>query len=61
MSKPVISDNKPAKVTLEEGEKYFFCACGRSANQPFCDGSHRGTGLEPLLECAAELIFRREV
>jgi CDGSH-type Zn-finger protein/mannose-6-phosphate isomerase-like protein (cupin superfamily) len=34
-------------VTLQGGRTYFWCACGRSAHQPFCDGSHKGTGLEP--------------
>jgi CDGSH-type Zn-finger protein len=37
----------PAAVTLEAGT-YFWCACGRSSNQPFCDGSHKGTGLTPV-------------
>ena len=45
--KPVIADNKPVKVDLSEGEEYYFCACGRSSNQPFCDGSHAGTGFTP--------------
>ena len=44
---PVIADNKPAKVSLEKDEKYYFCVCGRSRNQPFCDGSHAGTSLKP--------------
>ena len=44
----IIADVKPRKVELKEGESYFFCACGRSATQPFCDGSHKGTGLSPL-------------
>ena len=47
MGKPVIANNKPTKVKLEKGEEYFFCACGRSDNQPFCDGSHAGTGIKP--------------
>ncbi len=46
--KPLIADSKPAKADLKAGEKYFWCSCGRSANQPFCDGSHRGTGLAPI-------------
>jgi len=37
----------PYQVKLEAGRAYFWCACGRSARQPFCDGSHKGTGLEP--------------
>jgi len=45
--KPVVADNKPIKVTLTEGEEYYFCVCGRSANQPFCDGSHAGTQFRP--------------
>ena len=48
VEKPIIADNKPVKANLQAGEKYFWCACGRSSSQPFCDGSHRGTGLTPL-------------
>ena len=47
MSKPVVADNKPAKVNLEEGSEYYFCTCGRSSNQPFCDGSHAGSEFKP--------------
>ena len=47
MDKPVIADRKPKAVQLSAGEDYFFCRCGRSANQPFCDGSHRGTSFTP--------------
>lgn len=47
MSRPVIADNKPIKTELEKGKEYYFCVCGRSASQPFCDGSHQGTGFEP--------------
>ena len=47
MINPIISDNKPHKVELSKGEKYFFCFCGRSINQPFCDGSHAGTFFKP--------------
>jgi len=45
---PIIAARKPAKVNLEEGKNYFWCQCGRSQNQPFCDGSHAGTGITPL-------------
>ncbi|MBR9885027.1 CDGSH iron-sulfur domain-containing protein [Marinobacterium lacunae] len=41
--------NAPVKVEVKEGEIYAWCACGRSASQPFCDGSHVGTGLDPLV------------
>ncbi|SFB91659.1 Glutamate synthase domain-containing protein 2 [Marinospirillum celere] len=47
MSRPHVADNKPKKVELSKGEEYFFCTCGRSGNQPFCDGSHKGTGFKP--------------
>src|SRR5690554_5633821 len=49
MSQPVIANNKPAKVTLKEGEEYAFCRCGRSKDQPFCDGSHAGTDFSPKI------------
>jgi CDGSH-type Zn-finger protein len=45
---PEIAAKEPVAVTLEAGKKYFWCACGRSKNQPFCDGSHQGTGCEPV-------------
>lgn len=38
---------QPVSVNLETGE-YYWCACGRSKNQPFCDGSHLGTGIQPV-------------
>ncbi|WP_428773865.1 glutamate synthase-related protein [Vibrio sp.] len=47
MNKPIIAANKPIKVDLEQGKDYYFCACGRSNNQPFCDGSHAGSGFKP--------------
>jgi len=45
---PIIAAKSPAKVDLEAGKNYFWCRCGKSANQPFCDGSHAGTGITPL-------------
>ena len=45
---PVIAAKTPGMVELEEGKTYTWCRCGRSADQPFCDGSHRGTGITPL-------------
>ncbi|WDE07402.1 CDGSH iron-sulfur domain-containing protein [Thalassomonas viridans] len=47
MTNPVIADNKPKGVELKKGEDYYFCTCGKSANQPFCDGSHKGSGFKP--------------
>lgn len=48
MADPVIAQKKPCIVELVEGKEYWWCACGRSKSQPFCDGSHQGTGIEPL-------------
>jgi len=45
---PIISGILPTQVTLEKGKDYFWCQCGRSKSQPFCDGSHAGTGIGPL-------------
>ena len=47
MPNPIIADNKPIKVQLARGQEYHFCTCGRSRSQPFCDGSHAGTGFTP--------------
>ena len=44
----VIAQKGPFGVDVEEGKTYYWCACGRSKNQPFCDGSHQGTGIEPV-------------
>ena len=52
--KPVIAANKPTSVELTKGEEYYFCACGRSGNQPFCDGSHAGTDFKPVAFTAEE-------
>ena len=46
MAEPVIFQKSPIIQKVEPGI-YWWCACGRSKSQPFCDGSHKGTGLEP--------------
>lgn len=48
MADPIPAQKSPYAVDVEAGRKYFWCACGRSRNQPFCDGSHKGTGLSPV-------------
>ena len=48
MSKPKIADRKPIKVELKKGEEQYWCACGLSNNQPYCDGSHRTTDIIPV-------------
>jgi CDGSH-type Zn-finger protein len=46
MSQPEIPGKLPAVLDLAPGT-YYWCACGKSKNQPFCDGSHQGTDFEP--------------
>ena len=48
MDAPKIADNKSCEVELEKGKTYFFCTCGLSEKQPFCDGSHSGSSFSPL-------------
>jgi CDGSH-type Zn-finger protein len=48
MEKPVVAGKEPIAVDVKKGETYYWCSCGRSGKQPFCDGSHQGTSFEPL-------------
>ena len=54
MAEPVVAQKGPYPVEVTAGRKYFWCACGRSKRQPFCDGSHAGTGLTPVMYEAVE-------
>jgi CDGSH-type Zn-finger protein len=47
MAEPTIADTKPVVMALEPGD-YWWCSCGQSANQPFCDGAHKGTEFTPV-------------
>lgn len=54
MAEPVIAQTKPYVLDVKAGEKYFWCACGQSGNQPFCDGSHKETEFRPQMYEAGE-------
>jgi CDGSH-type Zn-finger protein len=54
MSSPNIAQKIPYAVKIEAGKSYFWCACGKSMRQPFCDGSHTGTEFKPVKFDAAE-------
>jgi CDGSH-type Zn-finger protein len=45
--RPTSADTKPMVVQLQAGKSYYWCACGKSAQQPFCDGSHSGSLFAP--------------
>jgi CDGSH-type Zn-finger protein len=48
MDTPVIAQRTPMPIDVEAGKKYFWCSCGKSQKQPFCDGSHKGTSFTPI-------------
>ena len=57
MSEPTIAAKAPTVLELEPG-KYYWCTCGDSKNQPYCDGAHKGTGFTPM---AFELAEQKTV
>jgi len=54
MTEPTSPQNEPIAIDVKAGESYWWCACGLSKNQPFCDGSHKGTDFSPLEYKATE-------
>lgn len=54
MTEPVRASNTPYAVDVEAGKSYWWCACGKSARQPFCDGAHKDTDITPLKYDATE-------
>ncbi|MSO70611.1 MAG: CDGSH iron-sulfur domain-containing protein [Alphaproteobacteria bacterium] len=51
-SEAQIAQKGPYPVAVEAGKTYFWCACGRSKSQPFCDSSHKGTSFTPVVHMA---------
>lgn len=51
---PHIAQKSPIAVEVEAGKSYYWCACGLSKTQPFCDGSHKGSSIAPLKFDATE-------
>lgn len=54
MSEPIRASDIPYAIEVESGKSYFWCACGKSSSQPFCDGSHKGTDFTPVKYEATE-------
>ena len=52
--KPVISQKSPYPIEVKEGKSYYWCQCGKSKKQPFCDASHKGTSFSPIVYNATE-------
>jgi CDGSH iron-sulfur domain-containing protein 3 len=56
MAEPISAQKAPYGIQVEAGREYWWCACGRSKSQPFCDGSHKGTGLAPMQYMAEKSV-----
>lgn len=54
MTTPEIAARAPIGADVEAGKSYFWCACGQSKTQPYCDGSHKGSAFSPVKWTAAE-------
>ena len=59
MNLPKIVSKSPVKINVKKDTRYAWCSCGLSAKDPYCDGSHKGTGFKPMIvkEEADKTIF----
>jgi CDGSH-type Zn-finger protein len=53
-AKGSIASKTPFATDVEAGKDYYWCSCGQSAKQPFCDGTHKGSAFAPIKYTAAE-------
>jgi CDGSH-type Zn-finger protein len=53
MPEPLIASKTPFATQVEAGKTYYWCSCGRSKKQPFCDGSHQGSEFTPVAYVAS--------
>ena len=51
---PVVAEKEPKPIQVEAGKTYYWCACGKSTNQPFCNGAHKDTAFTPMAWTAEE-------
>ena len=54
MNKGQRAGNSALAIEVEQGKSYYWCACGKSKKQPFCDSSHKGTEFNPVVYKAEE-------
>jgi len=49
MAEAIVAQKSPFPIAVEAGKSYYWCSCGKSASQPFCDGSHKGSEFAPMM------------
>jgi CDGSH-type Zn-finger protein len=49
MAEAIVAQKSPYPIAVEAGKSYYWCSCGKSASQPFCDGSHKGSEFAPMM------------
>jgi len=54
MAEPTVGGTAPIAIDVQAGRSYFWCSCGKSKRQPFCDGAHKGSEFTPTEYKATE-------